>query len=68
MPAFYKGLPDTVIGPEEAIPWPAYTDRLDHELDSPGGESPARSCDVGESAEHAGVDLRLHDLEQHVGA
>jgi 2-keto-4-pentenoate hydratase/2-oxohepta-3-ene-1,7-dioic acid hydratase in catechol pathway len=33
VPAYYKGLPDTVIGPEETIPWPAYTDRLDHELE-----------------------------------
>ena len=33
MPAYYKGMPDTVIGPDEEIPWPAYTDRLDHELE-----------------------------------
>lgn len=33
VPAYYKGLPDTVIGPEEEIPWPSYTDRLDHELE-----------------------------------
>lgn len=33
IPAYYKGLPDTVIGPEEEIPWPAYTERLDHELE-----------------------------------
>ena len=33
VPAHYKGLPDTVIGPDEEIPWPAYTQRLDHELE-----------------------------------
>jgi len=33
VPAYYKGMPDTVIGPEDEIPWPAYTDRLDHELE-----------------------------------
>ena len=33
VPAYYKGLPDTVIGPEEEIPWPSYTDKLDHELE-----------------------------------
>jgi 2-keto-4-pentenoate hydratase/2-oxohepta-3-ene-1,7-dioic acid hydratase in catechol pathway len=33
VPAYYKGLPDTVIGPDEEIPWPAFTDRLDHELE-----------------------------------
>jgi 2-keto-4-pentenoate hydratase/2-oxohepta-3-ene-1,7-dioic acid hydratase in catechol pathway len=32
-PAYYKGMPDTVIGPDEDIPWPAWTDRLDHELE-----------------------------------
>jgi 2-keto-4-pentenoate hydratase/2-oxohepta-3-ene-1,7-dioic acid hydratase in catechol pathway len=33
VPAFYKGMPDTVIGPDEEIPWPAYTEKLDHELE-----------------------------------
>jgi 2-keto-4-pentenoate hydratase/2-oxohepta-3-ene-1,7-dioic acid hydratase in catechol pathway len=33
VPAFYKGMPDTVIGPEQEIPWPSFTDRLDHELE-----------------------------------
>lgn len=33
VPAYYKGLPDTVIGPDEEIPWPRYTERLDHELE-----------------------------------
>lgn len=32
-PAFYRGMPDTVIGPDEEIPWPSYTDKLDHELE-----------------------------------
>ena len=33
VPAHYKGLPDTVIGPEDEAPWPAYTSKLDHELE-----------------------------------
>jgi 2-keto-4-pentenoate hydratase/2-oxohepta-3-ene-1,7-dioic acid hydratase in catechol pathway len=33
VPAYYKGIPDTVIGPGDEIPWPAYTERLDHELE-----------------------------------
>jgi 2-keto-4-pentenoate hydratase/2-oxohepta-3-ene-1,7-dioic acid hydratase in catechol pathway len=33
VPAHYKGLPATVIGPDEEIPWPAYTQKLDHELE-----------------------------------
>lgn len=33
VPAYYKGMPDTVIGPDTVIPWPAYTSKLDHELE-----------------------------------
>jgi len=33
VPAYYKGMPDTVIGPDAMIPWPHYSDRLDHELE-----------------------------------
>jgi 2-keto-4-pentenoate hydratase/2-oxohepta-3-ene-1,7-dioic acid hydratase in catechol pathway len=33
VPAYYKGLPDTVIGPDEVIPWPSYSEQLDHELE-----------------------------------
>jgi 2-keto-4-pentenoate hydratase/2-oxohepta-3-ene-1,7-dioic acid hydratase in catechol pathway len=33
VPAYYKGMPDTVIGPDEEIAWPSYTERLDHELE-----------------------------------
>jgi len=33
VPAYYKGMPDTVIGPGDEIPWPAWTDHPDHELE-----------------------------------
>lgn len=33
MPVCYKGNPDSVIGPEETIPWPSFTDMLDYELE-----------------------------------
>jgi 2-keto-4-pentenoate hydratase/2-oxohepta-3-ene-1,7-dioic acid hydratase in catechol pathway len=33
VPAYYKGLPDTVIGPDDVIPWPSYSEQLDHELE-----------------------------------
>lgn len=33
VPAYYKGLPDTVVGPDVEILWPSYTDQLDHELE-----------------------------------
>jgi 2-keto-4-pentenoate hydratase/2-oxohepta-3-ene-1,7-dioic acid hydratase in catechol pathway len=33
IPVCYKGNPDTVSGPDEVIPWPAFTDLLDYELE-----------------------------------
>lgn len=33
VPAYYKGMPDTVIGPEDEIPWPGWIDHLDYELE-----------------------------------
>jgi 2-keto-4-pentenoate hydratase/2-oxohepta-3-ene-1,7-dioic acid hydratase in catechol pathway len=33
IPVCYKGNPDTVIGPEEVIPWPTFSDLLDYELE-----------------------------------
>jgi 2-keto-4-pentenoate hydratase/2-oxohepta-3-ene-1,7-dioic acid hydratase in catechol pathway len=33
IPCYYKGNPDTVIGPDQDIPWPAYTQLLDYELE-----------------------------------
>src|SRR5437588_6191316 len=33
VPAYYKGMPDTVIGPDDEIPLPPYTQKLDHELE-----------------------------------
>lgn len=33
IPVCYKGTPDSVIGPDEMILWPAFTDLLDYELE-----------------------------------
>lgn len=33
IPAHWKGNPDTVIGPDDEVPWPHYTDKLDYELE-----------------------------------
>ena len=47
VPGYYKGMPDTVIGPEQEIPWPSYSEFLDHELElaavigRPGRDIPA---------------------------
>jgi 2-keto-4-pentenoate hydratase/2-oxohepta-3-ene-1,7-dioic acid hydratase in catechol pathway len=33
MPVYYKGNHRSVFGPDEEIPWPAYTEELDYELE-----------------------------------
>jgi 2-keto-4-pentenoate hydratase/2-oxohepta-3-ene-1,7-dioic acid hydratase in catechol pathway len=33
LPAHYKGNVDAVYGPEDEVPWPAYTEQLDYELE-----------------------------------
>jgi 2-keto-4-pentenoate hydratase/2-oxohepta-3-ene-1,7-dioic acid hydratase in catechol pathway len=33
VPAFYRSVGDTVIGPDTVLPWPSYTRHLDHELE-----------------------------------
>src|SRR5919198_443465 len=33
MPVYYKGNVDTIYGPDDEIPWPRYTERLDYELE-----------------------------------
>jgi 2-keto-4-pentenoate hydratase/2-oxohepta-3-ene-1,7-dioic acid hydratase in catechol pathway len=33
LPIHWKGNPDTVIGPDDEVPWPHYTDQLDYELE-----------------------------------
>jgi 2-keto-4-pentenoate hydratase/2-oxohepta-3-ene-1,7-dioic acid hydratase in catechol pathway len=33
VPAYYKGDPDTVSGPDDVIEWPAYSDKFDFELE-----------------------------------
>lgn len=50
VPAYYKGMPDTVIGPDAVIPWPAWIEHLDHELELAAviGPHPVRDTgDVG---------------------
>jgi 2-keto-4-pentenoate hydratase/2-oxohepta-3-ene-1,7-dioic acid hydratase in catechol pathway len=33
LPVHWKGNPDTVLGPDDEVPWPYYTDKLDYELE-----------------------------------
>lgn len=53
VPAYYKGIPDTVIGPEEEIPWPSYSDQLDHELElAVVIGRPGRNISVDDAMDH----------------
>lgn len=33
IPVYYKGNPDSVVGPDEDVRWPSYTEKLDYELE-----------------------------------
>jgi 2-keto-4-pentenoate hydratase/2-oxohepta-3-ene-1,7-dioic acid hydratase in catechol pathway len=33
MPVCYKGNPDSIIGPDDTVRWPSYTEKLDYELE-----------------------------------
>lgn len=33
IPIYYKGNPDSIVHPGEAVEWPAYTEKLDYELE-----------------------------------
>jgi 2-keto-4-pentenoate hydratase/2-oxohepta-3-ene-1,7-dioic acid hydratase in catechol pathway len=54
VPAYYKGLPDTVIGPGDEIPWPRYTSKLDYELEI--------ACVIGTE----GRDISREDARRHI--
>lgn len=54
VPAYYKGLPDTVAGPEDEVPYPYYATNLDHELEL--------ACVIG----RRGKDITKADALDHV--
>lgn len=77
-PIYYKCNPDTIVGPEEALLWPSYTDQLDFELElgfftSVGG----RNLSVDEARQRiAGVtifndvsarDIQMFEMELGLG-
>lgn len=33
LPVYYRGNVDEIYGPDDLVPWPAYTDKLDYELE-----------------------------------
>jgi 2-keto-4-pentenoate hydratase/2-oxohepta-3-ene-1,7-dioic acid hydratase in catechol pathway len=54
VPAFYKGMPDTVAGPGDVVPWPYYATNLDHELEL--------ACVIG----RRGKDIPRSEAMEHV--
>ena len=55
IPCYYKGNPDTVVGPEEDIPWPSYTRLLDYELE------------FALFIKKEGVDIKAEDAHEYIG-
>jgi 2-keto-4-pentenoate hydratase/2-oxohepta-3-ene-1,7-dioic acid hydratase in catechol pathway len=55
IPSYYKGNPDTVIGPEEEILWPSYTQLLDYELE------------FGLFIKKRGTNIRAEDAHEYIG-
>jgi 2-keto-4-pentenoate hydratase/2-oxohepta-3-ene-1,7-dioic acid hydratase in catechol pathway len=51
LPVYYKGNCDEVYGPDDVVPWPSYTDKLDYELEicavigSAGRDVPVEKAD-----------------------
>jgi 2-keto-4-pentenoate hydratase/2-oxohepta-3-ene-1,7-dioic acid hydratase in catechol pathway len=54
IPIYYKGNPCAVIGPDEEIRWPAYSERLDYELEF--------GCFIG----RAGRDIPEAEAHRHI--
>jgi 2-keto-4-pentenoate hydratase/2-oxohepta-3-ene-1,7-dioic acid hydratase in catechol pathway len=54
VPAYYKGMPDTVVGPDAEIPWPRYSEVVDHELEI--------ACVIGKP----GRDIRPEAASEHI--
>jgi 2-keto-4-pentenoate hydratase/2-oxohepta-3-ene-1,7-dioic acid hydratase in catechol pathway len=53
VPAYYKGLPETVIGPDDELPWPTYAKQLDYELEVAAViGTPGRSLTAQTAAAH----------------
>lgn len=53
-PAYYKGNPASVIGPEVEVQWPPYTEKLDYELE------------FGIYIGKMGRDIRVEDARSHI--
>jgi 2-keto-4-pentenoate hydratase/2-oxohepta-3-ene-1,7-dioic acid hydratase in catechol pathway len=78
LPIHWKGNPDTVIGPDDEVPWPHYTDKLDYELEvaavlgRPAYEvtpDQARECIVGYTIfnDWSARDIQFREMEVRLG-
>lgn len=54
-PIYYKGNACSVIGPDEDVPWPEYTEKLDYELE------------FGVYVGKQGVNIAVEDAPAHIG-
>jgi 2-keto-4-pentenoate hydratase/2-oxohepta-3-ene-1,7-dioic acid hydratase in catechol pathway len=69
VPAYYKGMPDTVIGPDAEVPWPAWIEHLDHELELAavigrgGRDIPAAEADAAIFGYTIWNDLSARDVQ-----
>ena len=53
-PIYYKGNPDTIIGPDDTVPWPSYTEHLDYELE------------LGVVIGRSGTDIAAESARDHI--
>lgn len=78
MPVYYKGNPDTVVSPETDVEWPAYSEKLDYELEiaavigKPGRDISAERADEHIAGytifnDFSARDIQLKEMEAQLG-
>ncbi len=78
IPVHWKGNPDSVIGPDDEVPWPHYTDQLDFELEvaavigrvtSRVGPDEARACIAGYTIfnDWSARDIQFREMSVGIG-
>lgn len=78
VPVHWKGNPDTVIGPDDEVPWPHYTDKLDYELEVAAvigrptvevGPEEAADCIAGYTIfnDWSGRDIQFREMAVGIG-
>ncbi len=78
MPVYYKGNPRAILGPDEDVVWPRYTERLDFELelacvigrqgrDIPVGEAPRYIAGYTVMNDWSARDIQRGEMEARLG-